>query len=355
MKKALLIILIAIIGASLLLYPRVASYLAQQNGTFAVEAYAERIAGSSEEELSAAWSRAVEYNDNLSGSPTHDPFVEDSGMAMQDDYFQILDIDGVMGSVNIPQINLKLPIYHGTSEEVLKKGVGHLEGSSLPVGGQSTHSVLTGHTGLANAKLFTDLTELGQGDVFYVQVLGQTLAYQIDQISIVEPNDTQLLKRIRQGDFCTLVTCTPYGINSHRLLVRGVRIDYAPGDELVAEQSRAGMSAEDRLTIMVIAATALFMLLLGIVIKVVVRLRGRARVAQDDDILQPAPPVVIYPARPVLVSAAPAEVPDAMPDAASDAASDAAHAELPAAAPTIEEHNDQSDTEGASRWIKRRT
>ena len=143
-------------------------------------------------------------------------------------YNNILNLDhsGVMGYLEIPCISVNLPIYHGTDAEILERGVGHLAASSIPVGGKSTHSVLTGHTGLSSAKLFTDLTEMKKEDLFFIHVLDRTLAYKVDQISVVRPEDTRKLQIVKGKDYVTLVTCTPYGVNDHRLLVRGVRTKY---------------------------------------------------------------------------------------------------------------------------------
>ena len=162
-----------------------------------------------------------------------DPFKAKKTDGETTAYNNILNLDrsGVMGYLNVPCININLPIYHGTEAEILEKGVGHLAASSLPVGGKSTHSILTGHTGLSFAKLFTDLTEMKKGDYFFIHVLDKTLAYQVDQISIVLPEDTKKLQIINGKDYVTLVTCTPYGVNDHRLLVRGVRTTYHKKDE----------------------------------------------------------------------------------------------------------------------------
>ena len=221
--------LITIVGVGLLSYPRISHYLAELNGSRAIQVYSEAVSQFSEEELEDALDEAKLYNENLTGTPVHDPFIEGTGMAMPEDYFRVLNVDSVMGYLEIPKIGVYLPIYHGTSEEVLVKGVGHLEGSTLPVGGEDRHCVLTGHTGLIHARLFTDLIELEEGDMFYLHVLGETLAYKVDLIKVVEPQVSDDLKRTGKGDdFCTLLTCTPYGINSHRLLVRAARTEYIP-------------------------------------------------------------------------------------------------------------------------------
>lgn len=177
-----------------------------------------------------AFREAEEYNKDLIKSAVQltDPFKVKKSNGETLIYNNILNIDhsGVMGYLEIPSISVNLPIYHGTDAEILERGVGHLAASSIPVGGKSTHSVLTGHTGLSSAKLFTDLTEMKKEDLFFIHVLDRTLAYKVDQISVVRPEDTRKLQIVKGKDYVTLVTCTPYGVNDHRLLVRGVRTKY---------------------------------------------------------------------------------------------------------------------------------
>lgn len=177
-----------------------------------------------------AFRKAEEYNKDLIKSVVQltDPFKVKKSNGETLIYNNILNIDhsGVMGYLEIPCISVNLPIYHGTDAEILERGVGHLAASSIPVGGKSTHSVLTGHTGLSSAKLFTDLTEMKKEDLFFIHVLDRTLAYKVDQISVVRPEDTRKLQIVKGKDYVTLVTCTPYGVNDHRLLVRGVRTKY---------------------------------------------------------------------------------------------------------------------------------
>ncbi|MFR3685009.1 MAG: class C sortase, partial [Enterococcus sp.] len=197
------------------------------------------------------------YNENLLGQPAHDPFIPGSGIVMPDNYYRVLNIGGTMGQVEIPSINVKLPIYHGTKESVLRKAVGHLEGSALPIGGAGTHTVLTSHTGLTQAELFTDLTELKKDDHFYIRVLNRTLAYEVDKISVIEPDHTDALKAVKGKDYATLLTCTPYGVNSHRLLVRGKRIPYQP-----KKVKKKKMTHEDRVLLKAILITSAIMLLL---------------------------------------------------------------------------------------------
>lgn len=251
MKRKILMILMTAAGVALYAYPHAAGYLSARNASRVVTDYDDTVAQLNEKERAAQWEAAVVYNENLSGNPVHDPFVEGSGMVMTDNYYEVLAAgeSGMMGTVRIPGINVRLPVYHGTAEETLRKGAGHLEGSSFPVGGAGTHSVITAHTGLASAKMFTDLIEIKKGDRFFVDVLDKTLAYQVDQITVAKPEDTKELQRKREFDYCTLVTCTPYGVNSHRLLVRGVRTAYTP--ELEAEETeKAGFQMTDELWMM---------------------------------------------------------------------------------------------------------
>ena len=279
--RKLLLVVVMLAGLCLLAYPHVASWLFERAAVQVTESYDETVASTSEQDLEAAWAKAVEYNENLYGNPVHDPFIEGSGMVMADNYYQVLDLDGsgLMGRISIPKISVNLPIYHGTSEATLAKGVGHLEGSSMPTGGIGTHTVFTGHSGLVNAKLFTDLEELQEGDRFFVKILDKTLAYEIDRLLVVEPEDTTELRRVADKDYCTLVTCTPYGVNTHRLLVRGHRVDYTPEDE--AEEAAAagagGLTHEQ----IILIASAVGAVLGVIVVALLVRRRLRNKEADE--------------------------------------------------------------------------
>ena len=197
-------------------------------------------------------------------------------MALQDNYKELLNIDGIMGYVEIPAIDVKLSIFHGTSDATLQKGIGHLEGSSLPIGGSGTHAILTGHTGLSKAKFFTDLVELKEGDRFYLRILDKTLAYLVDQIKVVEPENTKDLQSISEKDYVTLLTCTPYGVNSHRLLVRGVRTEYHPEEKTEAQDIKKTLTKEQRMLILT-AVTSLVTVLLLICIVWVVRRKRRQK------------------------------------------------------------------------------
>lgn len=265
MRRTLVILIALLAGIGILVYPHVSNYLIERNGSYTLESYDEELAKLNEKELSALWKEAEIYNENLTGSPVHDPFVPNSGVAMPDNYYAVLKKAGIMGQVEIPKINVNLPIYHGTSDSVLQKAVGHLEGSTLPIGGKSRHSVLTGHTGLVHAKLFTDLVELKKGDQFYIHVLGRTLAYQVNQIKVINPDVTEDLRVTKGKDFVTLLTCTPYGVNSHRLLVRGERIPYDP-DAKKAIEPVTGLTAEQWAMVRAGAITAIIMSMLIVVV-----------------------------------------------------------------------------------------
>ena len=226
MRKHLSTIVLVIllhIGLSLLLYPTVSDYWNSFHQTRAIATYAENVAALDNASYDAIWDAARQYNRNLCSRSNSFLLSEEQ----KAEYESLLDISGqgVMGYIEIPEIDVSLPIYHGTEDPVLQVAVGHLEWSSLPVGGESTHCVLSGHRGLPSAKLFTDLDKLREGDTFLLRVLDEILTYEVDQILIVEPQDTAALEIVEGQDYCTLVTCTPYGINTHRLLVRGHRID----------------------------------------------------------------------------------------------------------------------------------
>lgn len=219
----LLLILILLAGVSLLLYPTVSDYWNSFHQSRAIASYAEQVANIDDAQYEELWDAARDYNQSLLHRP-NDFLLSDE---QQEIYKSQLDIggNGIMGYIEIPMIDVMLPIYHGTKESVLQIAVGHLDWTSLPVGGAGSHCVLSGHRGLPSARLFTDLDKLKVGDVFMLHVLNEILTYEIDQILIVEPQDTDPLLIEPGKDLCTLITCTPYGINSHRMLVRGHRIE----------------------------------------------------------------------------------------------------------------------------------
>ena len=219
----LLLVLILLVGLSLLLYPSFSDYWNSFHQSRAISRYAEQVAMLDGNQYEDLWEAAADYNASLVERLNSYVLTEEQEAS----YDQLLNVsgNGVMGYIEIPSIQCSLPIYHGTDEGVLQIAVGHVDWTSLPVGGESTHSVLSGHRGLPSARLFTDLDKLGLGDVFMLRVLDEVLTYEVDQILIVEPHETTELQIVEGKDYCTLVTCTPYGVNSHRLLVRGHRIE----------------------------------------------------------------------------------------------------------------------------------
>ena len=265
MKRIILIILLLTAGIGIIVFPFISNYLNQKNATQVMGNYQEEVNQLSTEQIAEIFHAAQVYNENLMGQPAHDPFIPGSGIVMPDNYYQVLNVGGVMGQVEIPSIDVKLPIFHGTKESVIQKAVGHLEGSALPIGGAGTHTVLTSHTGLNHAKLFTDLTELEKGDHFYIRVLDRTLAYEVEAISVIEPDYTAALKAEKGRDLATLLTCTPYGVNSHRLLVRGKRVPYQPNKA----EKKKHLTKEQRLLLKaaLITTGVMLLLILGIYVK----------------------------------------------------------------------------------------
>ena len=220
-------ILMFLVGSGILFYPKISFWLTDRNVVVAHQSYERTIGDLSSEEKIAMWEAAVHYNERLVKSVVEDPFANTDKIDPFDEYYQTLDInDGEMGYIHIPKINVMLPIYHGVSDEVLDKGVGHIKATALPVGGAGTHCVLTGHTGLTHAGMFNDLVKLELEDEFFLQILDETLAYKISEIHIVLPDDISKLHREGDKDKVTLITCTPYGVNSHRLLVTAERIPF---------------------------------------------------------------------------------------------------------------------------------
>jgi sortase A len=214
--------LVLLLGLSLLLYPSVSAWWNQRFQLHVISNYVEDVESMSEDDYTAVLKEAQAYNKALL-TKTDRWTMTDEEIEEYNNTLNPFEI-GVIGYLQIPKIDVALPIYHGTDESVLQIGVGHLAGSSLPVGGESTHAVLSGHRGMPSSTLFTNLDKMEVGDTFLVKVLGETLTYEVDQIKVVEPDDVSELKIVEGEDLCTLVTCTPYGINSHRLLVRGHRI-----------------------------------------------------------------------------------------------------------------------------------
>lgn len=226
MKKIRVIfcVIIFMTGLGIASYPFISNMVAQRHASQVVKDYETNVEEMDEEKIDAMKEAAKKYNEQLSNVVSVDDESENNEQG--ESYADLLNIGESLGYITIPKIDVNLPIYNGTSQDVLSKGVGHMEQSSYPLGGESTHCVLTGHRGLPSAVLFTDLDKLEIGDEFYLHVLDEILAYKVDQIKVVEPNESGDLEIIDGKDYCTLVTCTPYAINSHRLLVRGERTEY---------------------------------------------------------------------------------------------------------------------------------
>ena len=268
MKQKIIPILIVLFGFALLLYPFISNYMFEKSAGSTIQSYKKQTKTYDQKQKEKAFQEANEYNKDLTKSAVQltDPFKAKKSNGETMVYNNILNLDhsGVMGYLEIPCISVNLPIYHGTDAEILERGVGHLAASSIPVGGKSTHAVLTGHTGLSSAKLFTDLTEMKQGDLFFIYVLDRTLAYKVDQISVVKPEDTEKLQIVEGKDYVTLVTCTPYGVNDHRLLVRGVRTKYVKKQEETIQprnKNSQWMSTYKRAILIGLAIIAVFMIL----------------------------------------------------------------------------------------------
>lgn len=232
--------LMFLLGFAILIYPTVSNQWNTYRQNQLISSYEELIGKMAEEDFTKEWEKANAFNDTIIHNNIFgDVFGENGDDIKNTEYWQILNVgnDGVMGYVSIPKINVKLSIYHGTADDVLQTGIGHLNGTKLPIGGEGTHSVLAAHRGLPSARLFTDIDQLERGDMFYIHVLDETLAYQVDQIlDMVDKDDNETLQKalqIEEGqDYVTLFTCTPYGVNSHRLLVRGTRVPYNGEEEI---------------------------------------------------------------------------------------------------------------------------
>lgn len=258
-----IIIAVCILGLSLLLYPSVSNYWNSKHSTKAINTYIASMEHIDKELYKKTWQDAVAYNAALAEHPDSHVMTDEQ----RADYKSKLNIagNGVMGYIEISKLGVSLPVYHGTSESVLQTAVGHIEWSSLPVGGESTHCVVSGHRGLPSAKLFTDLDKLREGDTFTLVILGEMLTYEVDQIRTVVPSDVSELNIVPGRDYCTMVTCTPYGINTHRLLVRGHRVE--SGDGGAAKVVAEAVKVDNLLVAPVVAAPILIILFLIVMFK----------------------------------------------------------------------------------------
>ena len=270
------LVLLLLAGVSLLLYPSLSDYWNSMHQTRAIASYAETVSQLDTAQYDEMWKAAQNYNRSLAQRETAFALTGEQKAA----YESLLDVSGlgVMGYIEIPEIDCSLPIYHGTEESVLQVAVGHLEWSNLPVGGEGTHCVLSGHRGLPSAKLFTNLDKLAVGDTFLLRVLDEVLTYEVDQILVVEPEQVDALGIMPGEDYCTLVTCTPYGINTHRLLVRGHRVENTP--EAARMHVTADATQFDPLLVAPVLAIPVLLLLLMILL--VPKRRRKSREDKND-------------------------------------------------------------------------
>ena len=267
-KKYIGFALLFLLGLSILLYPTFSDAWNQYRNAKLINTYETAVNDLPDKDYDRLWKEAKKYNREHTVNTFVDAFDEKGDYILSDSYKKILDPDGegLMGSIEIPKIQARIAIYHGISDDVLEKGAGHVEGTSLPVGGKSTHAVLAAHRGLPSAKLFTDLDQMEIGDVFFLHILGKTLAYKVDQIKTVLPSETENLEIIKGEDHVTLLTCTPYGVNTHRLLVRGTRTKYVEDKTEENETVPQKLAQVDPKKIMEIGLAVFFLLVILIVI-----------------------------------------------------------------------------------------
>ena len=239
MKRWLLAAACGVVALGLLLYPLIGELMSEKYHSDVETTYTAAIADTDDAELTAQRQAAEQYNATLANATISEGGASAPPLA----YAEQLTVGGVMAYIDIPKINVYLPVQHGTGADTLEKSVGHVVGTSLPVGGSSTHAVLSAHSGMASSKLFSDIDQLAEGDIFYVHVLGEVLAYEVDVINKVLPTDTSLLQIEEGKDLVTLVTCTPFGVNTHRLLVRGHRVPYTPEQETTAAEEKPAASS----------------------------------------------------------------------------------------------------------------
>ena len=270
------IVLIFLVGVGILFYPTVSDLWNNYRNQRLISNYTDTVETMEPEDYSKIWEEAKAYNDQHKVNTIVDAFDEEEGdYILSHPYDQLLNPTGneIMGYLEIPKINVRLAIYHGIGPNALENGCGHIEGTSLPIGGESTHSVISAHRGLPSAKLFTNLDQMEVGDIFYINVLDETLAYKVDQILIVLPEETESLAIEEGKDLVTLVTCTPYGVNSHRLLVRGERTEYVPEDDVgdsgvILRNPLEGAGRAERLLMIGLLVVMIVLIILTIAFKI---------------------------------------------------------------------------------------
>ena len=259
----LMVTVVFLLGLLVLLYPTLSNVYNNLRNQSLITDYENNVSNISEKDYTDMLNKAIEYNKQHTNNVFVDAFTNDEYI-LSHPYDTLLNPGGnnIMGHIEIPKINVKLAIGHGTGSDILEKGVGHIEGTSLPIGGESTHSVLSAHRGLPSAKLFTDLDEIEINDKFFIYILNEKLAYQVDQINVIEPNDIELLQIVEGEDLVTLLTCTPYGVNSHRLLVRGHRIEYVPEDVAIESSHHVIADRDKPIYILAIGVIVLFIIVM---------------------------------------------------------------------------------------------
>lgn len=269
--STIFIILIFLVGLGFISYPTVSNLWNQAHQSRAIATYSKQVEKLDDSENKKMLKAARKYNKSLLKKSDHWKLSKKD----KKKYESLLDVSGtgIMGYIEVPKIDCSLPIYHGTDEGALQIAIGHLEGSSLPVGGKSTHCVLSGHRGLPSARLFTDLDQMEEGDIFILNILGRKLAYEVDQIKVVLPEEMSDLEIEEGKDLCTLVTCTPYGINTHRLLVRGHRTEYV--EKKVEEEQKKVQTKKTDIRLMIAGGTGVLILLIIIIVIVIKRRRKR--------------------------------------------------------------------------------
>ena len=269
--STIFIILIFLVGLGFISYPTVSNLWNQAHQSRAIATYSKQVEKLDDSENKKMLKAARKYNKSLLKKSDHWKLSKKD----KKKYESLLDVSGtgIMGYIEVPKIDCSLPIYHGTDEGALQIAIGHLEGSSLPVGGKNTHCVLSGHRGLPSARLFTDLDQMEEGDIFILNILGRKLAYEVDQIKVVLPEEMSDLEIEEGKDLCTLVTCTPYGINTHRLLVRGHRTEYV--EKKVAEEKKEVQTKKTDIRLMIAGGAGVLMLLIIIIVIVIKRRRKR--------------------------------------------------------------------------------
>lgn len=281
--KIIFAIIMIVTGIGIFSYPFISNALSNHNASVAVEEYDKNVSTMQKEDIDALKKAAESYNSQLQSA--EDKNAQGEGVA-NSGYVDLVQLGDAIGYISIPKIYIDLPIYEGTSDDVLTHGIGHLSDTSYPVGGSSTHSALSGHRGLAEAEMFTNLDKMQKGDMFYLHVLDDVLAYQVDQILVVEPDQTDALKIVKGEDLCTLVTCTPIGINSHRLLVRGTRVPYTGEEKVSTDSMYKGIhtgTAVKRLVVIWPWLTFAALIAIGVEAFIMLMLIRRIRQSREDD------------------------------------------------------------------------